>query len=135
LTYLTLCIYLCWVRTNNRRFGVIFLVALYCFASGLVSFPHPYDDLKSIPFPKDQSHFTSDHKSVFSHTTPTERNLTNPNHPTDAGFKIPFKGIRFSHLTSHGLDVYRYVRLNAHLIDFLIHHRQSAMMFPYHFFW
>jgi hypothetical protein len=123
------------VRKNNRRFGVFFLIALYCFASGLVSFPRYHEDLKSIPFPKDQSHFTSDNKFVFTHTSPTERNLTNPNQLTDAGFKIAFKGIRFSDQSTQGLAVNNYGRRTAHLIDFLIHHRKSALMFPFHFFW
>jgi len=128
-------IYLCSVKNGIRILSVVFLTAIYCFAAGVVTESLTHSDFQSNPITAHERFFSDFTTKLFCHTSQSESSVNNYNKRPVSNFRNPFSGIWAVAETTERLFETAFSQYTNISRNFLIQHRKTSIIFPFHYFW
>jgi len=109
---------------------------IYCFAISIVSKPLNHSDFRNDSSSSQEKYFSDFSTKFFCDTSQSENSVNNYNNlPSFLGFKSPFNELSIIiKITEQLLETafYQYTNIS---INFLIEHRKTDIIFPFHYFW
>jgi len=121
---------------NNFRFvSIVFLTAIYCFAIGVVTKKLTYSDFYDNSATSQEKIFSDTSTIFFCHTNQSESLVNNYNNLFSLNFKNSFSSIWvISKITEKIFETAfsQYTNISR---NFLIQHRKTDIIFPFHYFW
>jgi hypothetical protein len=122
------------VKQSNRIYGVVVLTAIYCLT--IVAFTYlPSFDSKIIPKTSQQKHFTDFSSKLFVHTSQSKSSKYNCNNIPYPIIKKIFSGqLGISKATDKLIET-AFSQYHNISRNFLIQHRKSDIIYPFHYFW
>lgn len=123
------------MKSNIKTLNVVFLTAIYCFAIVFVAKTVAHFDFKDIST-SSQEKITSDFSTkLFCHTSQSESSVNNINNLPTPNLKKPFNGLWVITKTIEQLFETAFSQYTNISRNFLIQHRKSDIIFPFHYFW
>jgi len=123
------------VKYNIKILSVVLLTAIYCFAIGVVTNSLTYSDFKSNSTTTQEQYFSDFSTKLFCHTTLTESSVNNYNNLPASSSKNPFNGLLAVTKTTEQLFETAFTQYTNISRNFLIQHRKTDIIFPFHYFW
>ena len=121
-------------RTGSYLF-VIFLIAVYCFAIGVVTKTLVRFDIQTTPTNEQEECFSTFSISLFNHTSQSESSVTSFSNLPAPSFKNPFNEFGVICRTTQQLLETEFSQYTIIAINFLILYRKTDIIFPFHYFW
>ena len=123
------------MKKNIRILGVLALTAIYCFAIGsaTISFPHSnfYDSSNT----SQEKHFSDLSTKLFCQSSQSENSVNNYNKLPTPNFKKSYNEHWSVTQTTEHLFKTAFTQYTNISIKFLINHRKTDIIFPFHYFW
>jgi len=123
------------VKNSIRIFSAGFLIAIYCFAIGVVTKSLVNSDFHSNSATLHEQYFSDFSTKLFCLTSQPESSVNNYINQLVPSYKNPFNGFWAipkitEQLFETAFSLYTNISKN-----FLIQHRKSDIIFPFHYFW
>jgi hypothetical protein len=123
------------VKNSIRILGVVFLTAIYCFAIGVVTKSLAHSDFNINSTTSQEQYFSDFSTKLFCHTSQSESSVNNYINQPVPSFKNPFNGLWAIAKTTEQLFETAFSQYTNISRNFLIQHRKSDIIFPFHYFW
>jgi hypothetical protein len=123
------------VKNNIRILSVVLLIAIYCFAMGVVTKPLTHSIFHSNTTTSQEQYFSDFSTKLFCHTSPSESLVNNYINQPVPSFKNPFNGLWAIAKTTEQLFETAFSQYTNISRNFLIQHRKTDIIFPFHYFW
>ncbi len=123
------------MKGSIRYISIILLTAVYCFAINVVVKSNIYSDFQNHPASAQEKIFSDFSEGLLCHTLQSKISVNNINNFPVPNFKNSFTGFSLILKTTKQLLNTRFSRNITFCIDFLINHRKSVIIFPFHYFW
>jgi hypothetical protein len=123
------------VKSSFRILSVVFLTAIYCFAIGVVTKSFAHSDFKDYPTSSQEKIISDFSTKLFCHTSQSESSVNNINNLPAPSFKNPFNGLWAITKTTEQLFETAFSQYTNISRNFLIQHRKTDIIFPFHYFW
>lgn len=127
--------YLCAVKSSIRLLIIVSLLAVYCFAIGRFNPTHNFYDTSREQNSAAENYYSEFSTKYFCHTSQTEYSLSDSNKLPDLRFKNPFAGVVTDNKVSAQLVVAYFKQYTNASRNFLVQHRKTDVIFPFHYFW
>jgi hypothetical protein len=123
------------VKNSIRILSIVFLTAIYCFAIGIVTKSLANSDFQNNSTTSQEQYFSDFSTNLFCHTPQSESSVTNYNNLPAPNFKNSFSGFLAITKTTEQLFETAFSQYTNISRNFLIHHRKTDIIFPFHYFW
>jgi len=123
------------VKSSIRILSVVFLTAIYCFAIGVVTKSLAHSDFHSNTTTSQEQYFSDFSTKLFCHTSQSESSVNNYINQPVPSFKNPFNGLWTITKTTEQLFETAFSQYTNISRNFLIQHRKTDIIFPFHYFW
>jgi hypothetical protein len=123
------------VKNKIKKLSVLILAAIYCFAIGFVTKSLNYSDFGNKQQASQESSFTVFSSKLFCHTSQSESSVNIFNNLPASSFKNPFSGLWAISNTTEQLFKTAFSQYANIARNFLIQHRKTDIIFPFHYFW
>lgn len=123
------------MNSNFKIVSVAVLMIIYCFAIGIVRESRTQFDVQSNSSTSQEKFFSDISTTLFSHTTQFEGSISNFNNLPNPSFKNPFSGLWTITRCSEQLLLNTFAQYTNSSRNFLIQHRKTDIIFPFHYFW
>lgn len=123
------------MKNNIRILSVVFLTAIYCFAKGVVTKSLAHSDFHSNTTTSQEQYFSDFSTKLFCHTSQSESSVNNYINQPVPSFKNPFNGLGEISKTTEQLFETAFSQYTNISRNFLIQHRKTDIIFPFHYFW
>jgi len=123
------------VKNSIRILSVFFLTAIYCFAISVVTKSLTHSDFHSNSTTSQEQYFSDFSTKLFCHTSQSESSTNNYINQPVPSFKNPFNGLwAIAKITEQIFETAfsQYTHISR---NFLIQHRKTDIIFPFHYFW
>lgn len=118
-----------------KNAGIITVIAIYCFALGLISFTPNRAKAFVGSNQTSQKNYTSVTESIFCHNLQTDRQNYAAHKHSEQSIKNSFNGAA---CIAKATEIYynlAYVQYICKARSFLINYRKADLIFPFHYFW
>lgn len=122
------------MKGRIRYISLVLLTAVYCYAISVVSGSFSYSDFPNHTPSLPEQIISDLSEGLLCHTLQTKTSVTNINYFPVPDFKNSLTGFWAIIKTSQQLLNIRFSRRITFWIDFLINHRKSDIIFPFHYF-
>jgi len=123
------------VKDSIRILSVVFLTTIYCFAIGAVTKSFAHSDFHSNSTTSQEQYFSDFSTKLFCHTSQSESSVNNYNNQPVPSFKNPFKEFWAIAKTIEQFFETAFSQYTNISRNFLIQHRKTDIIFPFHYFW
>lgn len=130
-----LLIYLCIMKNTIKILSAVVLIAIYCFAINTATKSINHSNFQHNSNSTQEKYFSDLSTKFFCHTSPPESLVENYNNQPNSSFKNPFNGLWVKIKTTEQLFKTTFSQYINFSINFLIQHRKTDIIFPFHYFW
>jgi hypothetical protein len=123
------------VKNHIKILSVIGLIAIYCFAIGAVNNTVFYSDISFTKSSSQENVIPDLPEKIFLHTSNSEISVKDCNNLPVPKFKNYFTGLEAFLKATDLLYGSEYSQYTTFTRTFLINHRKSDIIFPFHYFW
>ena len=123
------------MKSSIKILSIVALTAIYCFAIGVVTKSLTYSDFQSHSTTPQEQYFSDFSTKLFCQTSQSESSVNNYNNLPVPSFKNPFSGLWAITKTTEQLFKTAFSQYTNISRNFLIQHRKSDIIFPFHYFW
>lgn len=123
------------MKSSSRILSGVSLAAIYCFALCVITKSFDYSVFQDYSTSPKEEIIGDFSKKLFCHTSQSENTVSNNNNVPVPNFKSPLNGFWAIVYTTEQLtetEFYQYTNISK---NFLIQHRKSDIIFPFHYFW
>lgn len=123
------------MKSSFRILSVVFLTAIYCFAIGVVTKSLAHSDFNNNSTTSQEQYFSDFSTKLFCHTSQSESSVNNYINQPVPSFKNPLNGLWAIAKITEQLFETAFSQYSNISRNFLIQHRKSDIIFPFHYFW
>ena len=123
------------MKNKIRILSAVVLTAIYCFAVGAVKESLTYSDFQSNSTTSQEQYFSDFSTKLFCLTSQTESSVSNINNLPAPNFKNSINELWTIAKTTEQLFETAFSQYTNISRNFLIQHRKTDIIFPFHYFW
>jgi len=123
------------MKKNFKILSVLFLISIYVFAINVVAKTFFHNDVKTYPTSSQDIVISNYSSSLFCHTSQAESSVNNINNLPVLNFKNLFTSFLAIIKVTEQISEREFSQYSFVLKNFLIIHRKSDHIFPFHYFW
>ncbi|MDD4149768.1 MAG: hypothetical protein PHE33_07050 [Bacteroidales bacterium] len=123
------------MKNDIRKSSVLVLIAIYCFAIGIVTTSINHYDVQTAQTTEQEKFLSTVSVNLYCHTTQLESSVSNLNDLPSPNFKNPFKNLWAFNKTVEQFFELAFTQYEFFSINLLIRYRKTNIIFPFHCFW
>lgn len=123
------------MKNWTKILGVALLTVIYFFGVSFASNSHLSSDYGTQETTDQEQYQTTFSTSLFCHTSQSENLVNSFNSIAFPNFKNPFSELSGTNKAIEHFFSVAFTQYDHFLIHFLIQHRKSEILYPFHYFW